>query len=244
MYFYDVNILFYVLAIVLSVIIGQIVDYCAKTFIKGEKIFSKESVKLYRETFKMNLLIIIPLAILYVLLLFKFKIKKELFLNLELIKCLILIPILICVFIVDIKKKIVPNRLNLTLFEVGLLIVFIYGINREAIAIDCIYALMLNAGIFLLITLLGWILLDKESLGMGDVKLMAVLGLYMGTTNSINIFILSFIIGAIVSIYMLIAKKKELNTYIPFAPCIVIATIFTIYMPINILTLMGNLIIV
>ena len=54
MYLFEVNILYYVLAIILSTIIGPYIDYCAKTFEKGEKILSKNNFNRYKETFKVN----------------------------------------------------------------------------------------------------------------------------------------------------------------------------------------------
>ena len=243
MYLFEVNILYYVLAIIISTIIGQYIDYCAKTFGKGEKILSKNNFKRYKETFKLNYILIIILSVLNIFLIQKFKIRKEFFLNLDLIKYSILIPALICIFIVDIKKKIIPNRLNLCLFELGLIIVFIYGTYKESLAIEYIYASILNLGIFLIITLMSAIFLGKEGIGFGDVKLMSILGLFIGVTNSINVFILSFIIGGIISIYAMLARGKKIDSYIPFATCIVIATIITIFFPINILAILGNLII-
>ena len=45
-------------------------------------------------------------------------------------------------------------------------------------------------------------------MGMGDVKLMGALGLYFGLINTIVISVLAFLIGAIISIFILLLKKK------------------------------------
>ena len=47
----------------------------------------------------------------------------------------------------------------------------------------------------------------------------------------IVISILSFLIGAILSIVLLVTKIKKTNEYIPFGPFIVIAAIITIFIP-------------
>ena len=68
-------------------------------------------------------------------------------------------------------------------------------------------------------------------MGFGDVKLMGALGLYFGLSNIIVITLLSFLIGAILSIILLVSKIKKSNEYIPFGPFIVISTFISIYIP-------------
>ena len=68
-------------------------------------------------------------------------------------------------------------------------------------------------------------------MGFGDVKLMGALGLYFGLSNIIVITLLSFLVGAILSIILLVTKIKKSNEYIPFGPFIVIGTFISIYVP-------------
>ena len=62
---------------------------------------------------------------------------------------------LLSAFAIDYKHQIIPNRLNLTMFEAGLLLTFMYGIVNINIAINMLLGMVVGAGIFLLITLLG-----------------------------------------------------------------------------------------
>ncbi len=68
-------------------------------------------------------------------------------------------------------------------------------------------------------------------MGLGDVKLMGMLGLFFGVGNIIQIFIFSFAMGAIVSIFLLITKMKKADDYIAFGPFIVISAIVTMFLP-------------
>ena len=68
-------------------------------------------------------------------------------------------------------------------------------------------------------------------MGFGDVKLMGALGLYFGLSNIIIITLLSFLIGAILSIILLVSKIKKSNEYIPFGPFIVLGTFISMYIP-------------
>lgn len=68
-------------------------------------------------------------------------------------------------------------------------------------------------------------------MGFGDVKLMGALGLYFGFSNIVIITLVSFLIGAILSIVLLVTKIKKSDEYIPFGPFIVLATFISMYVP-------------
>ena len=51
------------------------------------------------------------------------------------------------------------------------------------------------------------------------------------------ITVLSFLIGAIISIILLITKKKKTNEYIPFGPFIIVATFLVMLVPNNLMLL-------
>ena len=72
-------------------------------------------------------------------------------------------------------------------------------------------------------------------MGFGDVKLMGALGLYFGLSNIIAITLLSFLIGAILSIILLITKIRKIDEYIPFGPFIVLGTFISIFVPFEII---------
>ena len=64
---------------------------------------------------------------------------------------------------------------------------------------------------------------------------MGALGLYFGLSNIIAISIMSFLIGGILGIILIITKIKKKDEYIPFGPFIVIATFISIFVPFNVL---------
>ncbi len=95
--------------------------------------------------------------------------------------------------------------------------------------------MVVGAGIFLLITLVGGLIAGKEAMGFGDVKLMGALGLYFGLYGIIVVSLIAFILGAIISIVLIATKKKKSDEYIPFGPFIVMAAMIVIFVPFNIL---------
>lgn len=228
-YINDVHILFYVLFAFVGGFIGQVIDYLNIVFLNERKVISKESFKKYKETFKVNYKLIIVNSCLYVALLYKFG------MNLDFLRFAILTPMLISAFIVDYKIQIIPNRLNFTMFEVGIIFAFIFGIQNLNLAKDMFLGMITGGGIFLLITLIGGLIAGKEAMGLGDVKLMGALGLFFGWYKILIISILAFLIGAIISIIVLIVRKNREDGYIPFGPFIVVATFITIFVPTNLL---------
>ena len=228
-YINDVHILFYVLFAFIGGFIGQVIDYLNIVFLNERKVISKESFKKYKETFKVNYKLIVVNSCLYVALLYKFG------MNLDFLRFAILTPMLISAFIVDYKIQIIPNRLNFTMFEVGIIFAFIFGIQNLNLAKDMFLGMIAGGGIFLLITLIGGLIAVKEAMGLGDVKLMGALGLFFGWYKILIISVLAFLIGAIISIIVLIVRKNREDGYIPFGPFIVVATFITIFVPTNLL---------
>ena len=231
MYLNDVHIVIYIIAFILGAIIGQSIEWINKRVIENKKIFSKDIKQELKKKIKINYFTVFSVAILYVIVLYKFGIESNLLENLELIKYMILIPILISIIIIDYQKKIIPNRLTLTIFETGIIFAFLYSINNIFVARDYLLASLIGLAIFGIIAVLGRFIAGKEAMGMGDIKLLAALGLYFGVSLTISISIISFIIAAIITIVMMAIKKKKDSEYISFGPSICLAALLCIIIP-------------
>ena len=231
MYINDVHIVYYFVAAILGLFVGELVNWANKRLPEYKKFLSREFFTEHRMEFKPNYILMLLTAVIYVTLIYVLGIKDTLIANLDLIKYLILTPMLLSVFVIDYKQQIIPNRLNLTIFEVGIVFAFLYGLSDVAITINMLLGMLAGGGIFLLITLVGGLFYGKEAMGFGDVKLMGALGLYFGLSNIIVITLMSFLIGAILSILLLVSKIKKSSEYIPFGPFIVIATFISMYIP-------------
>lgn len=198
---------------------------------ENKKVFSLDIFKEYKKEFNPNYILMIITAFLYIAILYRYGISDKIAENLDLIKYLILTPMMLSVVVIDYKLQIIPNRLNLTMFEIGLVFAFLYGMSNVAISINMLLGMLAGGGIFLLITLLGGLVYGKEAMGLGDVKLMGALGLYFGLTNIIIISLVSFLVCAIISIFLLTTKIKKTDEYIPFGPFIVIGAFVSIFVP-------------
>lgn len=229
MYINNINILYYLLFGIMGLAVGEFISWCVIRLPEYRKVFVKEFFTIYLKNEKPKYMYMIITAILFVAILYLFGFQPKMW------AYLLLAPMLIIAFAIDYKLQIIPNRLNLTIFEVGLVFTFIQGIININIAIDMLLGMVAGAGIFLFITFVGGLIAGKEAMGFGDVKLMGALGLFFGWRTIIIISLVAFLLGAIVGVVLILVKRKKGVEYIPFGPFIVIATMIAIFVPFDIL---------
>lgn len=235
MYFNNISIIYYLIIGLIGLIIGKITAYANVAYVQeNETVNLRNFWKHRRETYPKQYLTMFIVAALYIAILYKFGIKDTFYKNLDLIKFLILTPMLVSSFLIDLKHRIIPNKLNLTIFEIGLLFTFIYGISNSngiAIAKDMLLGLVTGGGIFIIITLLGGLIAGKEAMGLGDVKFMGALGLYFGASTIAEISLLAFLIAAVISIIVLLTRlvRKNKDEYVPFGPFLVLSAFCIIF---------------
>lgn len=86
----------------------------------------------------------------------------------------------------------------------------------------------LIAAVGVLILLCVMRLIVKNGIGFGDVKLFAVLGLFLGLKGIVSTMFLSFVVSFFVSIFLLVSKRKNKKDQIAFAPSILVGTLLSV----------------
>jgi len=143
------------------------------------------------------------------------------------------VSVLIVVFLIDLRYKIIPD--SLVIF--GLLYTTIISIMFIDINImNRLYGFLFGFGLFLLIALV------TNAMGGGDIKLMGFLGLNFGLKGIIFITVSSFVIGAVISVGLLISKIATRKDYIPFGPFIAVAALIYIFWGEELINIYFNLI--
>ena len=145
MYFNDVHIMYYVIAAILGLAVGEFTSWLNKRLPDYKKVFSKEFFTEYKINFKPNYILMLSTAVIYIALLYFIGIKDTLIANLDLIKYMFLTPLVLSAFCIDYKLQIIPNRLNLVIFEIGLVFAFIYGLSDVAITINMLLGMLVGA---------------------------------------------------------------------------------------------------
>ena len=127
--------------------------------------------------------------------------------------------------------KIIPDSLNI----IGLIIGIIFIILDKSLLFYKLIGLGIGLGLFLAIAVV------TNAMGGGDIKLMAVLGLIFGVKGVLFISLFSFVLGAIISIVLLILKIKSRKDEIPFGPFISLAALIYIFFGKEIIMLYLNM---
>lgn len=91
-----------------------------------------------------------------------------------------------------------------------------------------IWSIAAGLGIGLFFTLLI-IITRGRGMGGGDVKLGAFIGLTLGFPNSVVALMLAFLTGAVVSIFLVLLKRKHFGQTIPFGPFLVLGSYIALF---------------
>ena len=132
---------------------------------------------------------------------------------------------LICVFFCDMEHLVIPDELQMILLILGLISTFSNFISVK----EQVIGFFIGGGFFWLVYIISYAIKKRECMGFGDVKLMAVVGLFLGTYNTILIMILSSFIGSIILSILSKVKKEGKDKEYPFAVFIVPATIIVLF---------------
>lgn len=144
------------------------------------------------------------------------------------LKRLVVVLLLIPVAYVDYKKQIIPNKLQL--FGVGIFAMFtlvdvlVFKFPIKEVLLESAKGMLLGGGV-----LLCCMLLSRGGMGMGDVKLLSVLGLILGWVAAFNIIFWSVFCIAVYGIVMLCTKKASRKTMVPMAPFVLLGMLITIF---------------
>lgn len=122
---------------------------------------------------------------------------------------------LIVITVIDLYHQIIPDIISIPGVGVGLLTSLI---NPENTFINSLIGMLLGGGsLFFVATLYQW-LFKREGMGGGDVKLLAMIGAFLGWKAVILTILFSSFIGSIVGIIIMALKGKDFKYAIPFGP--------------------------
>jgi len=145
-----------------------------------------------------------------------------------------LMSILIVVFFIDIDHRIIPDELVVAGFIGGIAaIIFnifsplqIYGDSKWW---NPLLGILPGSGFLFLVAVLGVILYrTDDAMGMGDVKIFAPIGIFLGWRMCILALLFSVLLAGFSSVIMIVSGLKKKKDTIPFGPFIVTGTFITI----------------
>ena len=152
---------------------------------------------------------------------------------LQVLEKLIVLPILVAIFIIDTKKRIIPNRVLLTLIEIIAGFTLVIGIMTDnTYMIDRIYGLIAGLLIFGLMAIMGKMFIGKDAMGIGDIKFMTAIGLMVGPLKMLDITLIAFTLALVFSIIITVFRKyKEIeDDYIAFGPFLTFGIVISLFL--------------
>ena len=163
---------------------------------------------------------------------------------------MVLIPLLILfhiITVVDFRYYIIPDELNFLGVALGLTFSAIGqflpkgtqsldGLNMHHVysISNSLLGVLLGAGLLFSIAYLGSMLLKRDAMGGGDIKLSAFIGAFLGYKTTLLALALSSVLGSAFGLVILIKSrwvdKKQGFTLIAYGPYIILATLLVFYL--------------
>src|SRR4030042_4150290 len=133
---------------------------------------------------------------------------------------------LIVITVIDLYHQIIPDVISIPGIGVGLLGSLI--IRYITFPNSLIGILVGGGSLFLVATLYQWFF-KREGMGGGDVKLLAMIGGFLGWKSVILTILLSSFIGSIVGIAIMLLKGKDFKYAIPFGPFLSLVAVISLF---------------
>jgi leader peptidase (prepilin peptidase)/N-methyltransferase len=127
---------------------------------------------------------------------------------------------------IDFDHQILPNSITLPGAAIGLALA---GPRPEISFLDSSLGALLGAGILFVVAEVYLRLRKVEGLGMGDVKMMAMVGAYVGWEGVLLTLFLGSLSGTLMGVAVMASSKGGLRTKLPFGTFLGMGAIATVY---------------
>ena len=125
--------------------------------------------------------------------------------------------ILSLIIFTDFEQYVIFDKMLLPFAIIGG--VEIFHLNLPIV--ERLMAAIIGGGIFLFLTIA-----TRGGIGGGDIKLIAVLGIWLGTEKLLNVILIAAIAGGIVAVILILTKQKDRKSYFAYGPYFALAAIY------------------
>jgi len=133
---------------------------------------------------------------------------------------------LIVITVIDLYHQIIPDVISLPGIGVGLIASLMIP---QITLLNSLTGILFGSGsLFLVSAYYEW-LLKKEGMGLGDAKLLAMIGAFLGWKAVILTILLSSLIGSIIGIMVMVLKGKDFKYAIPFGPFLSFGAVIALF---------------
>ena len=133
---------------------------------------------------------------------------------------------LVVITFIDIEHQIIPDEISLSGIVVGFALSFFLQGHGW---LNSLLGILLGGGSLLLVAYSYQLLTGKEGMGGGDIKLLAMMGAFLGWKAVPFIIFASSLIGSVVGISIMLVQKKDSKLAIPFGPYLAVGAVLYIF---------------
>ena len=124
--------------------------------------------------------------------------------------------VLLCVAVIDFDTMEIPDGLLILGAVAGLIWV---GLGFEQVSwIEALLGVAVGGLPLLILDRVVWIIAKKPGFGFGDVKLMAMAGLFLGWNGVLAAYFIAFVAGGFYGAVLLFTGRAEKGSYLAFGP--------------------------
>ncbi len=138
---------------------------------------------------------------------------------------LILVCVLIALFGIDLEHQILPNVITLPGIAVGVLLSLIAPPGWK----DALIGALLGGGVLYAVAGAYYLWRREEGMGMGDVKMLAMIGAFLGWKAVLVTLVLSSFAGAIIGLVLMAAQRGTMKLALPFGTFLAIGGIVAMF---------------
>jgi leader peptidase (prepilin peptidase)/N-methyltransferase len=126
---------------------------------------------------------------------------------------------------IDYRHKILPNVITLS----GVILGFIFSLIPVYVGWkESLAGIIVGGGLLLLVSLLYRVMTGREGMGMGDVKMMMMVGAFLGWKLAVLTIILGSFMGSIIGVLIAVKQKADMKLMLPFGTFLGVATLFAL----------------
>jgi len=133
---------------------------------------------------------------------------------------------LLAVTFIDLSHQIVPDVITLPGMVLGLLAA---STVLPPGPINALIGLFLGGGLFYLVAVLSIALLKKEGMGGGDIKLIAMIGAFLGWKGMLLTIFLAALSGSIAGLFLVLVRGQSRAEPIPFGPFLALGAMISLF---------------
>jgi leader peptidase (prepilin peptidase)/N-methyltransferase len=134
---------------------------------------------------------------------------------------LVLATALIVLFMIDLEHQLLPNVITIP----GIVVGFAFSVVTPTGPVDSLIGILVGGGVLYGIAAAYYLLRKEEGMGMGDVKMLAMVGAFLGWRAVLLTLVLSSFAGAVIGMLIIAWHRGDMRYALPFGTFLALGTL-------------------